>query len=58
MRDRTLAFYGKPRGSLRGPAMRGPDGPVRRWLDGLSTPTRVTMTIMVIAIVVGFIVWG
>jgi hypothetical protein len=39
-------------------AMRDPDGPVRRWLDRLSTPARVTMTIEVIAVTVAVIVWG
>jgi hypothetical protein len=34
------------------------DGPIRQWVDDLSAPTRVVTMIVVVAIVVGFIVWG
>jgi hypothetical protein len=38
--------------------MSGPDNLIRRWLDSLSTATRVILIIVVIAIIAAVIVWG
>ena len=34
------------------------DGRVRQWIDNLSAPTRVTLVVVVIAIVVAAVIWG
>ena len=38
--------------------MREPDGRVRQWIDNLSAPTRVTLIVVVIGIVIAAFVWG
>jgi hypothetical protein len=38
--------------------MRDPDGRLRRWVDELSTPTRVITAIVIVAVVVAVIAWG
>jgi hypothetical protein len=58
MHDQQLP-YGKPRGSIGGPAMSDDaDGPIRRWFDGLSATTRVAMVVVVVAIVIAVALWG
>jgi hypothetical protein len=38
--------------------MREADGRVRQWVDNLSAPTRVTLIVIVFAIVIAAFVWG
>jgi hypothetical protein len=34
------------------------DGPIRQWVDELSAQTRVTVLVVVIAIVIAAFIWG
>jgi hypothetical protein len=46
------------RSGLPAMSLHDADGPMRRWIDNLNVPTRVIVTFVVVAIVVGVIVWG
>ena len=34
------------------------DGPIRRWIDQLSLPTRFAVIVAVVAIVIAIVFWG
>ena len=45
-------------GLFGGPAMSDADGPICRWIDQLSLPTRFAVIVAVVAIVIAIVFWG